>query len=594
MPKIVITEKDTTGVIQQSSISNVVYVPIRAQAGADEEVTKDTPRYTDIAVCRSISDLNAAFDPDVYENELDWKICKHLINIGFEVLVQGWISSGKESQEIKTYQNITGMCTTGWKYAEYPKPTGGWPEDPNSLTNSPTDYSDEQGSPWKRVGMTEPEIIVEQNDPSIVYRYGIANYTDVLREAFENKNAAEDPENPSGDLIEDTTSDKYIQYKFTDEIPTDGSETVIYVDTEADGPSVSPYSTAVATFSYYYANNTVPTDAEETAVVYCVSAENSYVVGNTSIRRTTTKFDVDEGVDAEGWEVLKDKGIYDVRFLTHGTFKFSQDMVSVAAKRGDCIALLNANEADPEFSYKATDVRAVFNSVTNGGEYAAAFTPWFDSNNSDLISLDQQQVLVPAAYGYLFAYANSVKNNPEWYAVAGFERGIIPELTNVAHKYTSADIEVLQARGAEEEVDLDDDADNVGFAINPIAYIRPAGYIIWGNRTLLINGAAKKTIATSFLNVRNGVSAIKKVLYTAARKYTFEQNNELLWVNFQAYTKPLLDRMQSGNGLLGYRWIRRSTTAKARLSATLKIVPIEAVEDFELEVLLTDDLEVSE
>ena len=52
--------------------------------------------------------------------------------------------------------------------------------------------------------------------------------------------------------------------------------------------------------------------------------------------------------------------------------------------------------------------------------------------------------------------------------------------------------------------------------------------------------------------------------------------------------------MKSGNGIEGYRFVRQATTKKARLRAKVIIVPIEAVEDFELEVSLEDSLEVVE
>ena len=323
--------------------------------------------------------------------------------------------------------------------------------------------------------------------------------------------------------------------------------------------------------------------------------------------------------DTPSWNALKDKSLYDIRFLTLGALvegavtggksEFDltgqvSDMIAAAKTRGDCIALVNANETADDFSYTATDVRGKFSSISDG-EYAAAFTPWFYTKNLDFFYLNSEDddeddinipVAIPAAFGYLFAYANATKNNPEWYAIAGFERGIIPELSGVFHEYSTADVEVLQARSATAEVELDDKSgtDNVGYAINPICYVRPAGHIIYGNRTLRINDANKKLIATSFLNIRNGLCAIKKLMYEASRKYTFEQNTETLWINFQSYITPLLDKMQSGNGILGYTFIKQKADAKARLKARLNLVPVEAVEDFDLEVYLTDDLTVSE
>ena len=332
------------------------------------------------------------------------------------------------------------------------------------------------------------------------------------------------------------------------------------------------------------------------------------------------------------WDLIGDKSLYDVRFLTLGAMSegakydasgaISADecfyvadqiaaMAQCAQTRGDCIALVNADESVPNFSYSVPEtgdndtesVRSKFRSASAYGEYAAGFTPWFYSTSDDLLgkttdadgkTVKETSAKIPAAFGYLFAYANATKNSPEWYAIAGFERGIIPELSGVCHAYTSAEVEILQGRSVTTEVALDDSADNVGYAINPICYVRPAGNIIYGNRTLRVNDASKKLIASSFLNIRNGLSAIKKVMYEASRKYTFEQNTETLWINFQSYITPLLDRMQSGNGILGYTFIKQKTNAKARLQAKLTLIPVEAVEDFDLYVELADDLKVSE
>lgn len=236
-------------------------------------------------------------------------------------------------------------------------------------------------------------------------------------------------------------------------------------------------------------------------------------------------------------------------------------------------------------------VRSTFSGITNG-EYAAAFTPWFTTKNSELIDEDTGTEYIPASFGYLFAYAQSIKNNPVWYAAAGSQRGLIPELDDVLTAYSNAECEILQGRSSTEEVVLDDESDNNDFAINPIANIRPFGYIIWGNRTLLKPevGALK---ATAFLNVRNLITEIKKLLFDTARKYTFDQNSDILWINFSSRIIPLLENMKVGNGILGYTFTRDKTDRKARLKASLVIVPIEGVEDFEFEIELKDSLNIT-
>ena len=306
--------------------------------------------------------------------------------------------------------------------------------------------------------------------------------------------------------------------------------------------------------------------------------------------------------------LLTDKSLFDIRFLTSGIdVANNANLIAVANARQDCIALINLDETATGFDYKVAAIRAGF--ATKPSVYAAGFTPWFYSEHPTLIkgvedlttvsdkpsTKEAEEVAIPAAYGYLFAYGRMLANNAaEWQAVAGPERGIIPELSDVCYTYSYEDVEILQARATTGFVKLDDAADNVGIAINPIAWVRPNGYILYGNRTLKANDAKKKTTAQSFLNIRNGVNAIKKVMYDAGRTFVFEQNTEVLWINFKNYITPLLDRMQSSDGLLGYTFVKVATDAKARLKAKLTVIPVEAVEDFDLDVYLVDDLTVTE
>lgn len=313
-------------------------------------------------------------------------------------------------------------------------------------------------------------------------------------------------------------------------------------------------------------------------------------------------------IPTDSINLLKDKSLFDIRFLTSGIDVVNNaSLIGVAGERQDCVALINLDETATGFDYKVATIRKEFEKKPS--VYAAGFTPWFYSEHPTLIKdvqnltetagkpdvEDAEVVAIPAAYGYLFAYGRMLANNAaEWQAVAGPERGIIPELSDVCYTYSYEDVEILQARGADGFAKLDDATDNVGVAINPIAWVRPNGYILYGNRTLKKNDAKKKTTAQSFLNIRNGVNAIKKVMYDAGRTFVFEQNTEVLWINFKNYITPLLDRMQNSDGLLGYTFVKVATDAKARLKAKLTVIPVEAVEDFDLDVYLVDDLTVTE
>lgn len=198
---------------------------------------------------------------------------------------------------------------------------------------------------------------------------------------------------------------------------------------------------------------------------------------------------------------------------------------------------------------------------------------------------------------YILAFLNNLNNGyAAWQAVAGATRGAIPGDYVVDGYLKESEIDNMQLRL------YVDDATSI--AINPIVNMNPWGTRIWGNRTCLPNtnisdeaGVSKTSdqlVASSFANVRILICDIKKALYKAARRCQFEQNTDVLWVNFTSQVNTLLEQMKQSYGIAAYRWTREETTERAKIKATLRIVPVEAVEDFDLTVELADSLEVAE
>lgn len=252
--------------------------------------------------------------------------------------------------------------------------------------------------------------------------------------------------------------------------------------------------------------------------------------------------------------------------------------------RGDIVVIID-RQSDIATAQEVSDDYQVIGKLS-GAEYGTAFTPWVKINllcprgRDTKDSLLTGSLLLPPSYGYLAAYADAIQYASVVNAMAGSVRGEIPNLADVEVKYGEADNNILTKR-TESFV-----------SVNPIRYVRPFGTIVFGNRTLKPN--PKGLVATSFLNVRNMICSIKKVLYEAAREFTFEQNTNLLWTNFKAAVTPLLDRFVTSNGLESYSLRREEVTEKAKLKAIINIRPIEAVEDFDLTVNITDEVEVVE
>lgn len=125
-----------------------------------------------------------------------------------------------------------------------------------------------------------------------------------------------------------------------------------------------------------------------------------------------------------------------------------------------------------------------------------------------------------------------------------------------------------------------------GISINPITYINPYGYCIWGNRTLFNNDGSLR--ASSFLNIRMLTNDIKKVVYQAARRLTFELNSDVLWLNFRSEVEPTLEKMVSGSGLSGFKIQRVTTDKKATVACLIKLYAVEAIEDWDIHIELND------
>lgn len=295
-------------------------------------------------------------------------------------------------------------------------------------------------------------------------------------------------------------------------------------------------------------------------------------------------------METQGYARFLDKGEYVLKFLTSGAYPVFEykdnaivtNMLTKAADRGDAIALFDHTPNNSRV-LAATNTSSVYakvkeycqtNRVNDLSEpiytYGAMYTPYGIYSNSVI----DGNVELPGSFAYLLSLAVSVVNNANWYAVAGVTRGIVPNLLGLSQNVTNAIAESYTPR---------DD-----ISINPITNIKPYGLTIWGNRTLKNNAKAGDLTATSFMNVRQLVCDVKRNVFVASKRLTFEQNNDVLWINFKAQLVPVLEEMLQGNGLTGYQLIRQKTTAKATLKAKIVLQVVEAVEDFDITISLTD------
>lgn len=297
-------------------------------------------------------------------------------------------------------------------------------------------------------------------------------------------------------------------------------------------------------------------------------------------------------------QYLTDRNQFNVKFLLVDSISEIEDAgeseketksdlayaLEIAAARRDCCVVYSTTDA----SFTA-DEKSLLTGGVGGDDFLSTEKPntvgkyCLAFYGNGLIDSNTKETIRPGM-AYILAFLTSVNDgNAEWLAVAGSKRGKLP-IDASAEFLTESALDEMQPRSV---------TSGTGYAINPIIKMNPWGVRIWGNRTALaIDSEGLK--ASHFANVRILICDLKKRLYKAARTYQFEQNSDVLWVNFTSSVNTLLEEMKQSYGIAGYKWIRESTDEKAKLKATLRIIPIEAVEDFDLTIELTDSLDVEE
>lgn len=286
--------------------------------------------------------------------------------------------------------------------------------------------------------------------------------------------------------------------------------------------------------------------------------------------------------DTDFFGEIVDRGLYDVSFVTTGgyptiweegttTKSLAPSLTAVAAARGDCFALVDLDmDIKIEFeSGKMVSINAL--KLETVPQDAFSIAPWeeFTPNYSGVT----QNYFFPGSFAYLKAFAGSIKTNNSWFATAGVRRGSVA-CSGVSQIITNAEADAMQP--AE------------GISVNAITYIKPYGYVIYGNRTLFPNSSVG-LVANSFINVRQLVHDIKRNVYSVCKSLMFDPNDDKLWVNFRNAVTPLLEKMRSGQGISSYRLVHVKSSARGTMTAKIIIAPIEAVETFNITVELTDE-----
>jgi hypothetical protein len=234
-------------------------------------------------------------------------------------------------------------------------------------------------------------------------------------------------------------------------------------------------------------------------------------------------------------------------------------------------------------SYDASDVR-LFTGDTNSpsidktasnfasrgvdNNYAATYFP-------DVRIVDEEnnrRATVPSSIAALGALAYNDRVAYPWFAPAGFNRGSLGFVTNLAVRLNQDNRDTLYEN-----------------RINPIASFPNAGFVIFGQKTLQILKSSLDRV-----NVRRMLLEVRRIIGKVAENIVFEQNTPATRSRFVAEVTPLLSLVQSQQGVDQFRVVMDSSNNTQTdienniLNGRIVIVPTRAVEFIAIDFIITN------
>jgi phage tail sheath protein FI len=247
------------------------------------------------------------------------------------------------------------------------------------------------------------------------------------------------------------------------------------------------------------------------------------------------------------------------------------EMINICETRADCMCIV-----DPPKGLNSQQVVDWHNGVgvyadhqAFNSSYAALYWPWLQIYDS----VNKVDIWTPPSGHVAGAYAFNDYNAEAWYAPAGLNRGHLTVPKKAEAKPSLGERDLLYGNGN---------------AVNPIATFVQQGINIWGQRTL-----QRKSSALDRVGVRRLMLYLEKVIATATRYLLFQPNNANTWTQFIDLVTPVLDGVQSRQGLTGFQVRCDATTNTAdviennQMNALIFIKPTKTVEMIQLTMVLT-------
>jgi len=195
------------------------------------------------------------------------------------------------------------------------------------------------------------------------------------------------------------------------------------------------------------------------------------------------------------------------------------------------------------------------NSVSS---YTSVYGNWLLVNDT----ASNNQVWVPASGWAAAIFAQTAATSFPWSAPAGFNRGALTNVLDLAINPTQKHRDLLYR-----------------ININPIAYFPGDGYVIYGQKTLFT-----KPSAFDRINVRRLFLTLEKSTQSVLKYFVFEPNSFTTRSRLVNTLKPIFDQAKNNDGLYDYKIVcdERNNTPNIidqnQLKVSIYIQPVRTSE----------------
>ncbi len=230
--------------------------------------------------------------------------------------------------------------------------------------------------------------------------------------------------------------------------------------------------------------------------------------------------------------------------------------------RMDCLAII-----DPPFGLTVNEIvdwqngTHPLNSTRFDSDFGALYWPWVKIRDN----FNRIDIWAPPSGSVMATIARSDQLAEPWFAPAGVNRGIVPNITDVFSRPTL------------EERDLMYGYRN---AINPIVqFVDIDGFVIWGQKTL-----QRRPTALDRVNIRRLMFIIEKRIRAVSRQLLFDPHDDVLRQKFVRLATAILSEIQVGRGIDEFR-VKCDTELNTpdvidrnEMRARIGIIPVKAAE----------------